>query len=108
MTRDEALKTLNLPASPSKANMEDAYRRLVRRYPPEFHPEKFREVDEAYRFLTSLPYLIDSLLSADIQPREPAKDLLFASPPAPSEGEIEEALRVMRREFLLAYISTVR
>lgn len=63
MIRAEALTILNLPETASPQDIEQTYRRLVRRYPPEFHPEKFRQVDEAYTFLTSLPHRLERLLS---------------------------------------------
>jgi curved DNA-binding protein CbpA len=63
MIRSEALTILNLPETASPQEIEQAYQRLVRRYPPEFHPEKFRQVDEAYTFLRSLPHRLEQLLS---------------------------------------------
>jgi curved DNA-binding protein CbpA len=38
MTREEALAQLNLPPSAGREEIEQAYQRMVRRYPPEFHP----------------------------------------------------------------------
>lgn len=58
MTKEKALATLNLTPPAGREEIEKAYQRLVRRYPPEFHPEKFRTLDEAYRFLTSLAFRI--------------------------------------------------
>lgn len=63
MTRQDALNELNLPEKGGNEEIEQAYRRLVRRYPPEFNPEKFQKIDDAYRFLTSLPDMIERLLS---------------------------------------------
>ena len=58
MTKEKALAVLNLFPPASQEEIEKAYQRLVRRYPREFHPEKFRALDEAYRFLTSLAFRI--------------------------------------------------
>lgn len=63
MTRQDALNELNLGGKPANEEIEQAYSRLVRRYPPEFNPEKFQKIDDAYRFLTSLPDMIAQLLS---------------------------------------------
>jgi curved DNA-binding protein CbpA len=61
MTRKDALAVLHLPDSATREDLDQAYQRLVKRYPPEFNPEKFRQIDEAYNFLTSLPYLLERL-----------------------------------------------
>jgi hypothetical protein len=37
---------------------------LVRRYPPEHHPDRFRQIDESYRTLTSLFFVVESIFSA--------------------------------------------
>jgi DnaJ-class molecular chaperone len=63
MTREGALKNLNLPPEADSEAIEKAYQRLARRYPPEFQPEKFRIIDESYRQLTSLPEMLERLLS---------------------------------------------
>jgi len=55
MTPGRSLAVLNLTPSASKEEIEQAYQRLVRRYPPEFQPEKFRRVDDAYRFSSPSP-----------------------------------------------------
>ena len=63
MTKEKALKILNLTPAATREEIDHAYQRLVRRYPPEFHPEKFREIDEAYKFLTSLVFRIEKLIT---------------------------------------------
>lgn len=40
---------LDLSEAAAPEEIETAYRHLVRRFPPEFQPEKLREIDEAYR-----------------------------------------------------------
>jgi len=64
LTRDQALHNLNLPHEASKEEIEQSYRRLVRRYPPEFHPDRFRQIDESYRTLTSLSFMVESIFNA--------------------------------------------
>ena len=64
--KSEALKVLNLPGETDREEIEKTYHRLVRRYPPEFNPDRFREIDEAYRFLTSFPYQLERLLSPEV------------------------------------------
>ena len=65
MTKDQALAILNLPPEASRHDIDAAFSRLVRRYPPEFQPEKFRRIDEAYRFLTSLGARLEVLLTPE-------------------------------------------
>lgn len=65
MTRDQALAVLNLPESATPQEVQQAYERLVRRYPPEFHPDKFCQIDAAHRFLTSLPYRLERLFAPE-------------------------------------------
>ena len=104
MTREEALAQLNLSPSAGKEDIEQAYQRMVRRYPPEFQPDKFRQVDEAYRSLVSLAFLLEKLLS----PADGAEDVnknLFSfdlSPPRP--GVLEEALSEAKRNFKKSYL----
>ena len=65
MTRKQALTVLHLGAEATDADVEKAYLRLVRRFPPEFHPDRFRQIDEAYRFLTSWSYRLERLLTPE-------------------------------------------
>ncbi|SMC27805.1 hypothetical protein SAMN02746041_03080 [Desulfacinum hydrothermale DSM 13146] len=91
MTREEALANLNLKESATLEEIEAAYRRLLRRYPPEFHPERFREIDESYRVLTSVSYLIEKAFSSE--GGSLAKPPALPPPPHASESDLEEALR---------------
>ena len=102
MTKKESLEKLKLSPSATTGDMEKAYKRLVRRYPPEFHPEKFREVDEAYRFLTSLPYLLESLLSPEIEKTDIDPKLFEFSLSPPSS--LEEALTDIEKQFRMNYL----
>ena len=76
MTRDRSLEVLGLSQFATRGEIEGAYKRLVRRYPPEFQPEKFRQIDEAYRFLTSLPYMLERLLSPGMEKETIDKNLI--------------------------------
>lgn len=60
--RDQALEVLNLEADATREDIDRAYQRMVRRYPPEFHPERFRRIDESYRTLTSLAFVVETIL----------------------------------------------
>lgn len=101
MTREEALQNLNLPSDADSEAVEKAYQRLVRRYPPEFHPEKFRTLDESYRHLTSLAAMIEKLLAPAIEDSklDPA---LIAFEPSILESRVEEALDEIRTLTLAA------
>ena len=103
MTREESLAVFNLPASATKEEIEQAYQRLVRRYPPEFQPEKFRQIDDAYRFLTSLPSMIERLLSPAVQEKELDKSL-FSLTITPPSAALEEALLEVKKQFKISFL----
>ena len=104
MTREEALTQLNLPPSAGKEEIEQAYQRMVRRYPPEFQPEKFRQVDEAYRFLTSLPFVLEKLLAPGADSDEVNKSL-FCFPLSPPQLSIlEDALLEVEKQCKMSYL----
>jgi hypothetical protein len=102
MTKMEALEVLNLTSSASPEDIESAYQRLVRRYPPEFQPDKFRRIDEAYRFLTSFAYQVERLLNPQKEKVVFKPELLdfTLEPPA----ALEEARREVKKHYLLAYL----
>jgi hypothetical protein len=96
MTREEALQNLNLPPDADAEAIEKAYQRLVRRYPPEFHPDRFRIIDDSYRQLTSLSDMVQKLLSPSIEPSGIDPTLLVFDPTVP-ESRIDESLAEIRR-----------
>lgn len=105
MTRDEALDILVLTPEDTEEEIEAAYRRLARRYPPEFRPEKFRRIDEAYRFLTSLPYRLEHFLNG-AAPSSPSSSagrhaVPRFDPTPPGEEDLEKALGQLRELTLL-------
>jgi curved DNA-binding protein CbpA len=103
MIRSEALTVLNLPETVGPEAIAQAYRRLVRRYPPEFHPEKFRQIDAAYTFLTSLSHRLERLLSPQkFQSSSSAGDFPYKlSPPALSP---EDLLAAFHKQLLFSHL----
>ena len=104
MIREEALSRLNLPPTAGKEEIEQAYQRMVRRYPPEFQPEKFRQIDEAYRSLTSLAFLLEKLLSPASGAEEVSKDLFSFTLSSPEPSLLEEAVAEAKRQFKMSYL----
>jgi hypothetical protein len=101
MTRKDALAALHLPDSATREDFDRTYQRLVKRYPPEFNPEKFRQIDEAYKFLTSLPYFLEKLLSPSKSKTAVDKTEFQFSPPPPATT-VAQALAALRKQLLLA------
>jgi hypothetical protein len=106
MMREEALNNLNLPPSAGKEEIEKAYQRMVRRYPPEFHPERFRQIDESYRMLTSLPFLLERMLAPKLTKVELDPGLFSFSSSLPDTC-LEDALKEMRKELLVDFLWAV-
>jgi hypothetical protein len=102
MTREEALEVLNLTSSASPEDIEAAYQRLVRRYPPEFQPEKFRGIDEAYRFLTSFAYQVERLMNPQKEQVVLKRELLDFTLEPPTT--LEDARREVKKHYLFAYL----
>jgi curved DNA-binding protein CbpA len=102
MTKEKALATLNLTPPAGREEIEKAYQRLVRRYPPEFHPEKFRTLDEAYRFLTSLAFRIERSLLPQARMEIDSDSLSFdLTPPTDS---LELALSEIKTKLKIAFL----
>lgn len=95
MTREEALQNLNLPPDADTAAIEKAYQRMARRYPPEFHPDKFRLIDDSYRQLISLSAMIEKLLAPAVDSGNIDPDLLVFEPSVP-ESCASDAVREIR------------
>jgi len=102
MTEEKALAVLNLFPPASREEIEKAYQRLVRRYPPEFHPEKFRALDEAYRFLTSLAFRVERSLSP--QARMEIDKELFSFDLTPPTASLEGALNEIKTKLKIAFL----
>ena len=103
MTDDLALKALGLDREASSEAIEKAYRKLINRYPPEFHPDKFRQVDEAYRYLTSYPKRVAALFAPDAT-RKTVDLALFRYPVGENTEQIDSGLRELRRLARLWYL----
>lgn len=102
LTREQALHNLNLSNEASGEEIEQSYRRLVRRYPPEFHPDRFRQIDESYRTLSSLSFLVESIFNA--KDRDEDGDLVAQInelPLAPEAGAALLGVDVLRRLYLV-------
>ena len=99
MTREEALQNLNLASDADQDAIEKAYQRLVRRYPPEFHPDRFRLIDDSYRQLTSLAAMIQQQLAPVVASPKLDPDLLMFEPSLP-DSRVEEAIREIRQAAL--------
>jgi len=103
MTREKALTLLNLSSSAGREEIDQAYHRLIRRYPPEFHPEKFREVDEAYRFLTSLAFRIERLLSPQTK-IDHLDTKAFSFDLTPPISSLEDALSEIKKQLKITFL----
>ena len=106
MTREDALRRLKLDPMATRSEIETAYHKFVRRYPPEFHPDRFREIDEAFRFLISFPVMVGRLLTDDTHDDLLDKESfpLPISPPVPSK---DEALREIKAKFKIVHLWSV-
>jgi curved DNA-binding protein CbpA len=69
---------LGLPASATAEEITRAYRKLVRRYPPELAPEQFARIHRAYQLATSLEARMEAARKAP----EETIDQLFPIPEA--------------------------
>jgi hypothetical protein len=97
LTREEALKNLNLTPEAPKEEIEKAYQRMVRRYPPEFHPDRFRQIDESYRSLTSLAFLVESIFTGRNNSQEVNLGQLLADLPlAAEEDAVARSIKAIR------------
>ena len=91
---------LGLPATATAEEVTRAYRKLVRRYPPELAPEQFARIHGAYQLATS----IERRMEAARRAPEETIDQLFPlpqatlKPPPPSPPPLTER----DREILLA------
>ena len=101
MTREQALHHLNLTPEASRETIEQVYQRLVRRYPPEHNPERFRLIDESYRLLTSPAYLVDRVLSSgDDRPTDDLGAMLAELPLAEQNPVLPQAMAELRALWL--------
>jgi curved DNA-binding protein CbpA len=98
---------LGVPATATAEEITRAYRKLVRRYPPELAPEQFARIHRAYQLLTSLELRMEAARSSP----EETLEMLFAvpatlkpppaSPPPLTEQDLEPVLAPFRRALLV-------
>lgn len=99
---------LGLPASASAEEILRAYRKLIRRYPPELAPEQFARIHRAYQVLTSAGRRMEAVRMA---PEEAIDQLFplpkvrlkapFPPPPPLTERSLEPLLTPFRRAQLV-------
>jgi curved DNA-binding protein CbpA len=98
---------LGLPATATTEEITRAYRKLVRRYPPELAPEQFARIHRAHQLLTSLELRMEA---ARRSPEETIEQLFtvpltLKPPPAPPppvvERDLEPLLAPFRRALLV-------
>ncbi|PCJ21106.1 MAG: hypothetical protein COB02_00530 [Candidatus Cloacimonadota bacterium] len=55
MNKNEATKILNLNKIDSikSEDVENSYKKMIRRYPPENFPQKFEQISQAYKLLSN-------------------------------------------------------
>jgi curved DNA-binding protein CbpA len=109
-TLETPYTVLGLPASAGTEEITRAYRKLVRRYPPELAPQQFARIHRAYQLLTSPERRMEVARTA---PEETIDQLfpvpamtLRASPPPPPllAGRALEPLLASFRRVRLARI----
>lgn len=108
MTIETPRSVLGLPASATAEEVTRAYRKLVRRYPPELAPQQFARVHRAYQLLLSPERRMEAARTA---PEETIAQLFavpepkLKAPPAPptplTEEDLEPLAAPLRRAVLL-------
>jgi curved DNA-binding protein CbpA len=100
--REQALAVLNLNVDATREDIDRAYQRMVRRYPPEFHPERFRRIDESYRTLTSLAFVVETILGDKQSSGEDNLTRTLADLPLTADDKaVHEGLKEMRSLLLV-------
>ncbi|MFY9821325.1 MAG: DnaJ domain-containing protein [Thermoanaerobaculia bacterium] len=108
MTGETPHAVLGLPASAAAEEITRAYRKLVRRYPPELAPLQFARIHRAYQLLTSPERRMELAGTAPeetIDQLFPAPSTILKAPPPPppalSERDLEPLLAPFRRARLV-------
>ena len=104
---DETYKILGLEPGATRDQITRAYRKLVRRYPPELNPERFARIRRAHELLSSLEQRMAEVRKEPISALEalfpPPRVTLKPeeAPPAPLEpADLEPLLGPLRRQLL--------
>ncbi|NIA08538.1 MAG: DnaJ domain-containing protein [Nitrospiraceae bacterium] len=61
MDFETAYKILKIDPGTDVEDIDKAFRRMARRYPPEFRPGRFAKIRAAYEYLTSLKVQVDEI-----------------------------------------------
>lgn len=101
--RERALEVLKLDADATREEIDKAYQRMVQRYPPEFHPQRFRRIDESYRTLTSPAFVVETILgdkqsSDDDNLARSLADLTLAA----DDMAVQKGIKELRMQLLVA------
>ncbi len=107
MTGETPHTVLGLPASAAAEEITRAYRKLVRRYPPELAPQQFARIHRAYQLLTSPERRMEVARTAPEETIDQLFPLPTASlkappppPPALTARDLEPLLAPFRRTRL--------
>jgi DnaJ-like protein len=99
---------LGLPASAAAEEITRAYRKLVRRYPPELAPQQFARIHRAYQLLISPELRMEVARTAPEETLDqlfplPAMSLRTPAPPPPvlTGRDLEPLLAPFRRTRLV-------
>ena len=107
MNREIALQTLNLDSQAAHETIEKNYRKLINRYPPEFHPDKFREIDDAYRFLTSFARKVEMLFAPE-SGQQKIDAALFSFENGDSSALLAKGMKELNRMERLRYLTEAK
>src|ERR1700704_1219703 len=102
---------LGLPAAATAEEITRAYRKLVRRYPPELAPQQFARIHRAYQLLTSPERRMEVARTAPEETIDqlfpvPAMSLkVLSPPPVLTVRDLEPLLAPFRRARLARILS---
>jgi DnaJ-like protein len=101
-------EVLGLPATATAEEIDRAYRKLVRRYPPELAPQKFARIHRAYQLATSLERRMEAARTSPEEALDqlfPLPEVALKPPPPPppplTERDLEVLLTPWRRAQLV-------
>lgn len=105
---DDPYSILGLEPGASGEELTRAYRKLVRRYPPELNPERFARIHRAHELLSSLNHRMAEVRKDPVATLEelfPAPSVtLGQEPDAPAlalePADLEPLLGALRRQLL--------
>jgi hypothetical protein len=104
---DDPYKVLGLEPGASREQVAQAYRTLVRRFPPELNPARFARIQRAYELLRSCERAMEEVYQAPeaaLDSLFPLPQVVLRSPPPPPEPlqpqDLEPLLRPLRRKAL--------